>query len=280
MYQVYIISDGTGKTAELALQSALTQFAGIEIAINRKPGIVNLQEIDEIVKEAEKNKGFIVHTLVSDKTRVHLLQQGRLHNVETIDIMGPLLSRLSNLLSISPLQKPGLFDHLNEEYFRRVETMNFAFKHDDGLRSEEVMKAEIVLVGVSRTFKTPLCIYLAFKGWLVANIPIIINMPVPPILHEIDQGIVIYLDTNAKRLSELRNVRSQRLGEQTGEYSTFSYVRGELNYGRMIYNNHPGWSKVIVTNKSIEEIASEIIALICLRQQLRMEIELSNTKEC
>ncbi|MDO9578576.1 MAG: pyruvate, water dikinase regulatory protein [Candidatus Cloacimonadales bacterium] len=276
MYNVYIVSDGTGKTAELALKSALTQFAGIGVMINRKPGIINEQQIDEVVEEAEKNNGFIVHTLVSDKTRAHMLMQGRLHNVETIDIMGPLLSRLSNLLAVSPSQKPGLFNHLNEAYFRRVETMNFAFKHDDGLRTAEIGKAEIVLVGVSRTFKTPLSIYLAFKGWLVANVPIVFNMPIPDGLHEMDQSKVFYLNTNAKRLSELRNVRSQRFGEQTGEYSTYEYVRGELMYGRRICTNHPGWSNITVTSKSIEEIASEIIALIRTKHQAGLEMDLQD----
>jgi [pyruvate, water dikinase]-phosphate phosphotransferase / [pyruvate, water dikinase] kinase len=274
MYNVYIVSDGTGKTAELALKSALTQFEGVGVMINRRPGISNIQQISEVVKEAADSKSFIVHTLVSDKTRAHMLKQGRLHNVETIDIMGPLLSRLSNLLSVSPTEKPGLFDHLNEVYFRRVETMNYAFKHDDGLRTEELCKAEIVLVGVSRTFKTPLSIYLAFKGWLVANVPIVYNMPVPVELHDVDHSKVFYLNTNAKRLAELRNVRSQKLGEQTGEYSTYDFVRSELMYGRRICSNHPGWSNIMITSKPIEEIASEIIALIRLRQQLRKELDL------
>ncbi|MFC1898209.1 pyruvate, water dikinase regulatory protein [Candidatus Cloacimonadota bacterium] len=279
MFNVYIVSDGTGKTAELALKSALTQFEGIGVMINRNPGITTNQQITEIIEEAKKSKGFIVHTLVSDKTRAFILKQGRLHNVDTIDIMGPLLSRLSNLMSVSPAQKPGLFDHLNEEYFRRVETMNFAFKHDDGLRTEGLCKAEIILVGVSRTFKTPLSIYLAFKGWLVANVPIVYNMPVPDQLHEVDQSKVFYLNTNAKRLAELRHVRSQKLGDQTGEYSTYNYVRSELMYGRRICSNHPGWSNISITSKPIEEIASEIIALIRLRQQVKQENDLP-TNDC
>jgi hypothetical protein len=262
MLKVIIVSDGTGKTAELALNAALTQFPGVSITIQRKPGIKSFQQIDYVIKEAQNEKCFLVHTLVSDKMRSHLVKQARIHNVETIDIMGPLLSRLSNLLSISPTQKPGLFVHLNEQYFRKIETMNFAFKHDDGLRIKDIDKAEIVLVGVSRTFKTPLSIYLAFKGWLVANVPIIKDLPVPSELNEIDPCKVFYLNTNAKRLSELRNVRSKKLNDQTGEYANYEFVRQELIYGRKICANHPGWSIVTVTSKSIEEIASEIVAII------------------
>ena len=271
MYHVYIVSDGTGKTAELALKSALTQFAGIDVEINRRARIITRQQIMAVVKEAAQTSGFIVHTLVSDKARAYMLKCSRLQNVEAIDIMGPLLSRLTNMLAVSPSQKPGLFVHLNETYFRRVETMNFAFKHDDGLRTEELCKAEIILVGVSRTFKTPLSIYLAFKGWLVANVPIVMNMAIPEGLHNVEQNKVFYLNTNARRLSELRTVRSQRMGDETREYASYEFVRNELLYGRRICSLHPGWAVITVTDKSIEEIDSEIISLIRIRQTSETE---------
>jgi regulator of PEP synthase PpsR (kinase-PPPase family) len=175
--------------------------------------------------------------------------------------MGPLLSRLSALLSASPSEKPGLFNLMNEDYFRRVETMNFAFKHDDGQRSHDLDKAEIIIVGVSRTFKTPLCIYLAFKHWLVANIPIILNVEPPEQLFKVDPKKVFFLNTTATRLSQLRRVRHEKLGGATGDYSTIEYVKNELAYAYNIYGRNPGWSQISVTNKSIEEIATEIIAL-------------------
>ncbi len=266
MLKVIIVSDGTGKTAEMALNAALTQFSGVGIMLSRRPGVKSFQQLDNIIKEATDGSSIIVHTLVSNKMRSHLVKLGRLNNIETIDIMGPLLSRLSNLLSISPSQKPGLFNHINEEYFRRVETMNFAFKHDDGLRTEELGKAEIILIGVSRTFKTPLSIYLAFKGWLVANVPIVKDLPIPEQLQKVEPEKVFYLNTNAKRLAELRSVRSQRLKEQTGEYAKYEFVRQELRYGCKICNNHPGWTIITVTSKSIEEIATEIISLLRTRR--------------
>jgi len=126
MNYVFIVSDSTGKTAELTLNAALVQFPGAAIMYKRRPGIKTKEKIKEIVKEAAKAGGIIVHTMVSDSMRDFMVRQTRLNNVENIDLMGPLLSRLSHLLSISPSEKPGLFDHLNEEYFRRVETMNFA----------------------------------------------------------------------------------------------------------------------------------------------------------
>ncbi|MBN2461358.1 MAG: kinase/pyrophosphorylase [Candidatus Cloacimonetes bacterium] len=259
---VFIVSDGTGQTAEMALNAALTQFSGIDVNLERRPQIDTMEKVTQVVAEAACAKAFIIHTLVSDKMREHMVRSARLHNVETIDIMGPLLSRLSNQFALSPSEKPGLFHQMNEEYFRRVETMNFAFKHDDGLRPEELGKAEIVLVGVSRTFKTPLSIYLAFKGWLVANVPIIFNIQPPAQLFNVIGKRVFFLNTTAIRLTQLRQVRHQKLGEATGSYSSYEFVKQELKYAQNIYQNHPGWSMINVTNKSIEEIASEILALI------------------
>lgn len=261
MHSIFIMSDGTGKTAEMALNAALTQFAGVSIQIIRRPGIKSFAQIENIVDEAKIANGFIIHTLVSDRMRTYLVKLGRLNNVETIDIMGPLLSRLSNLMSVSPSQQPGLFNHLNEEYFRRLESMNFAFKHDDGQRVDELVKAEIILVGVSRTFKTPLSIYLAFKGWLVANVPVVLSIPYPSELDIVDPQRVFYLTTNPQRLSELRRVRSQKFGHVTQKYASLDFVRLELQYGLDIFKAHPGWSSINVTSKSIEEIASEIISL-------------------
>ena len=133
------------------------------------------------MKEAAAAGAFIVHTLVSNEIREFMLHQGRIYNIETIDLMGPLLSRLSQQFALTPAQKPGLFRQLNEDYFRRIETMEFALNHDDGQRLNNIHKAEIVLVGVSRTFKTPLSVFLAFKQWYVANVPIV--MEVEPFRH-------------------------------------------------------------------------------------------------
>ena len=262
--KIFIVSDGSGQTAEQALTAAMTQYEGVEVKFERRPLVKSKKEITEIVEEAHREGSFVVHTMVSDLMRQYMLEQGRINNVETIDLMGPLLFRLSNQFSISPIQKPGLFHQLDDLYFRRIETMDFAFKHDDGLRTHELEKAEIILVGVSRTFKTPLSIYMAFKGWLVANVPLILGLQPPAELFDVDPARVFALNTIASRLSELRRVRHERFQESTGEYSNYEYVRSELKYGQKIFHQHQNWSIVNVTNKPIEEIASEIIALMKL----------------
>ncbi len=262
MHHIFIVSDGTGRTAEQTLKAALTQYAETAVKLMHRPEIRTQKQVLQIVKEAAQVDGFIVHTVVSDALRGVIVRTGRLHNVETIDLMGPLLAQLSHQFAHSPSGKPGLFGKLNKEYFQRIEAMEFALRHDDGQRVDELLKAEIVLVGVSRTFKTPLSIYLAFKGWFLANVPVILGMTLPAILFELPPGRVFGLTTDPRRLAALRRARHEHLGGAAGEYANPDFVRRELMYAQRVFNNHPQWSIINVTNKPIEEIASEILAMM------------------
>ncbi|MEJ2536635.1 MAG: kinase/pyrophosphorylase [Calditrichia bacterium] len=268
MNYVFVVSDGTGGTAERALNAAMTQFESTKVQVELRPGVRTEDEVTLVVEEAASVKGIIIHTLVSDEIRHFLIRMSRLHNVENIDIMGPLLSRLSQQFSLTPSQKPGLFRQLNEDYFRRIETMEFALKHDDGQRIHELNQAEIVLVGVSRTFKTPLSVYLAFKRWFAANVPIVLDIEPPSILSEIPPERVFGLTMDTRRLSTLRRIRDEYLDGKTGEYSDLHYVRREVLYALEIFENPPKWPVINVTGKPIEEIASEIIALARPGQKL------------
>ena len=260
-YNIYIVSDGSGRTAEQALTAALAQFGNVKVNLIRRPKVRTEQRVINVIKEAKENDGFIVHTLVTDKLREAMLRGGRKNNVDTIDLMGGLLARLSEEFSVSPAEKPGLFGQLNKTYFRRIETMEFAFHHDDGQRVNELKKAEIILLGVSRTFKTPLSIYLAFKGWFAANVPIVMGQEFPPIINKLLASNVFCLDTNALALAELRRARQSYLGGAVGDYDDIEYVRMELMYARNIFSRNPGWAIINVTNKPIEEIATEILTL-------------------
>jgi regulator of PEP synthase PpsR (kinase-PPPase family) len=259
MFHIYVLSDGTGGTAEQMLRAALTQFTETDVQIHRHSGIRSEEQVLEIVAEAIKSKGFILHTVVSSDLRTTIGDLGRLHGIETIDLMGPLLAQLTYQFSDSPSGKPGLFRKLNREYFQRIEAMEFAFRHDDGQRSHELAKADLVLVGVSRTFKTPLSIYLAFKGWLVGNVPIIADLPVPPGILDLPEGKVFCLTTNANHLSVLRSVRHEHLGGSTGEYAKVDFIRKEIAYAKQIFRKRPDWPIIDVTKKPIEEIAADIL---------------------
>ena len=260
MDKIYVISDGSGRTAEQALKAALTQFPNARVEIIVKTEIRSEQQIEDIIPEIVEAKAVIVHTLVSESLRGTLIKASREHNIDAIDIMGPLLSRLSQHLENAPSQEPGLFFHLNKEYFKRIDAMQFAFTHDDGQRYYEYEKAEVVLVGVSRTFKTPLCIFLAFKGWFVCNYPIVLGVDPPDILSTLPHGHVFGLTTQPGDLSRLRTVRQEYLGGNTGDYSSLEHVKRELNYAQNIFLKY-NWPVISVTNKPIEEIASEILAI-------------------
>ncbi|RMG42800.1 MAG: kinase/pyrophosphorylase [Methanobacteriota archaeon] len=266
MHTIFVVSDGTGRTAFQAIEAALTQFPDVEVDIKVRPGIRTETQVMEIIVEASDVNGIIVHTIVTHKLRDFLRMNARLHNVDVIDIMGPLLAQLSHHFANSPSERPGLFRELNRAYFQRIEAMEFAFRHDDGQHVHELDKAEIVLVGVSRTFKTPLSIYLAFKGWYVANVPIVLHIPPPPILFEIPPERVFALMTTPRRLSVLRSVRDSHLGGATGDYAHLDHVKAELRYAREIIDKNPNWTVIDVTNKPIEEIAFEILEKIRLRK--------------
>ena len=262
MSTIYVISDGTGRTAQQAVKAALTQFKGSNPEIKRYGNILNIQQVMQVVSWAKAEKAIIIHTLVTDKLREELVKLTRIHHVESIDLMGPLLHRLSDHLSADPSEEPGLYRVLSDSYFRKIETMQFAIKHDDGKRIYNIDKAEIIILGVSRTFKTPLSIYLAFRGWYVANVPIILDFPVPDEVLQIPSEKIYCLTTYPSRLTLLRHAREDRLKVSTGNYADPVYVRKEINYANRIFNSHPGWQKINVTSKSIEEIAAEIITLL------------------
>ena len=261
MNKIHVVSDGTGRTAERALSAALAQFPRAEVEIRILSKVRTPKHAREVVSQAASAGGFIIHTIVTDTVREALINAARESHVETIDLMGPLLARLTETLAASPTEKPGLFAQLNKSYFRRIESMDFAFRHDDGQRLEDLRRAEIVLLGVSRTFKTPLSIYLAFKGWFVANVPVVLQQHPSAALEKIPPRKVFCLDTNARTLAELRRARRDYLAGGADDYADQEMVRIELMDARSFYARHPGWTIINVTNKPIEEIATEILAI-------------------
>ena len=261
VYHIYAISDSTGRTVEQAAQVVLAQFPNIENEVHLYTEVSTFQEIDDIIKKAHENSGLILHSFIKHEFGNYIWQEGRLHNLEVISLLRPVLNRFSNFLHSTPEEKPGLFSRLNRHYFRRIETTEFAIKHDDGAHTDGLKDAEIVLLGVSRTFKTPLSIYLASKGWLVANVPVILDMPIPQIVYELPPEKVFCLITNPSILSRLRNVRNEYLQGTAPQYASYDYVKKEIKYANMLFNVQPKWAKVRVTAKPIEEIASNIICI-------------------
>jgi regulator of PEP synthase PpsR (kinase-PPPase family) len=258
--QVFIISDGTGRTAEQVLNAALMQFENSKVQTTIYPHVSTEKQILEIIAEASLSKSLVVYTLVSKKLRDVINTQCRLYDVEAIDLIGPLLAHFSHHFSHLPSEKPGIFYELNKPYFKRIEAVEYTLRHDDGQRIEELDKAEIVILGVSRTVKTPVSIYLAHKGWLVANIPIVLGIEPPGKIFVVPPEKVFCLTTSPNHLAELRKVREKHLGGNLGDYAKPSFVMKELEYADSIYKRQSKWTKIDVTNKPIEEISMEILS--------------------
>jgi len=262
VYYIYAISDGSGNTAEGVLRAALTQYENPQVVITRYGGVRSASRVREIVAEAKKTGGFIVHTLVSKELRRTILTEGRAANVDTIDLMGPMFARLSELLATQPRAMPGLFQSFDPAYQLRIEAIDYTVRHDDGQNAHELDKADIVLVGVSRTSKTPLSIYLAYRGWRVANVPLMLGVEPPPNLFQLPRRRVVGLVVRPERLVALRQVRAEHLGVSTLGYADLEHIRQEVTYSYHIFERRRDWPLVDVTVKPIEEAAAEVVALL------------------
>ncbi|MFH1265547.1 MAG: kinase/pyrophosphorylase, partial [Planctomycetota bacterium] len=165
MLTVFVVSDATGKTAERVVRAALVQFEDVPVNVIRRENVRTPREVHAVVEEAAGQDSIVVHTLVSDGLRRRMLAESRLRGVDSLDMLGPVLDRLATHLKLAPHEKPGLFKQLAEARSREIDAVAFAFHHDDGQNAEELDRAEVVLVGVSRTMKTPTMLYLAYRGW-------------------------------------------------------------------------------------------------------------------
>lgn len=264
--QVIIVSDATGHTAEMVVRAALVQFQGADVRLHVRSHVRTAADVRAAAQDASTLRGLIVHTLVSQELRNLMLTEGRARGVPTIDLLGPLLLRLEDLLRLQPLAKPGLFREMDQEYRRRFEVVEFTVKHDDGQDPRGLQQADVVLVGVSRTSKTPLSMFLAGRGFRVANVPVVHNLPLPEELARVDPRRVVGLTIKPERLLELRRARLQQMETPPKfPYADPRQIWAELDYARDRFNL-AGWPVVDVTDKSIEEVASEVLVLTGIEQ--------------
>ena len=266
---IFAVSDATGKTCETVVQAALTQFSTTQIILETFSNVRTLKKIHDILQLASTVNGVIIYTMASPKLRQKITELGRLNGVPTVDILGPVLTRLSDLLEISPLAKSGLFRQLDSDYFKRIEAVDFTIKHDDGLGLASIAGAEIVLLGVSRTSKTPVSIYLSYRGWKVANIPVVLDEELPGEIHGIEQKKIIALTINPRRLEMIRCQRQLKLkADAYSNYTDIEQIRLEVLFAMRQFEQWR-WPILDVTYKSIEETATEVMRLIYAQSGLK-----------
>lgn len=260
---IYAVSDATGQLAFSLAYAAGQQFPRQKAVIVRRPHIASSERIDKIVQEAQGSGGLIVFTLVSDELRRYLSRVAAESHVSAVDVMGPLLETFTKFLHADPSDRPGLQYQLTAEYFRRNEALEFAVKHDDSLGLDTLHQADMILLGISRTSKTPLSIYLAYRGFKVANVPIIQGAPLPLEVREVDGKKLVGLTIQADKLAQLRSSRLSKMGRQLADdYASLESIREELSAARKVFQELGNIPVVDVTGKAIEEVASEILSLL------------------
>lgn len=259
---VYIISDSVGETAELVMKAGLSQFTMNQYTIKRIPYVDNTEIIDQTLKLVSKRKGMIGFTLVDPELRNYVSEQAKALNIVAVDIMGPVLESMEEVFQKPPLFKPGLIHKLDEDYFKRVEAIEFAVEYDDGQDTRGIERADIVLIGVSRTSKTPLSQYLALKSLKVANVPIVPEVDPPPELFEIEPSKCIGLRISPEKLNSIRKERLKALGlGDQAKYANFDRINEELAYFNNIVKKI-GCDVVDVSHKAVEETANIIMQMI------------------
>jgi regulator of PEP synthase PpsR (kinase-PPPase family) len=260
-FNLHLVSDATGETLQMLTRAAITQFEGYEPeefiwSMVRSSGQLQLA-IDGI----QESPGVVLFTLVDDILRRDLVNACRSLEVPCVDVLDPTISTLRDFLHTESKKQPGRQHTLDEEYFQRIDAMHYCLAHDDGQSLDTLFEADVVLVGVSRTSKTPTCMYLANRGIKAANVPLVSGASPPEQLETLRGPLVIGLINSVKRLVELRRSRLLLLNENADTpYADEDEIKKEIVAARRLFSRH-GWSVIDVTGRSIEETAAAIMRL-------------------
>lgn len=256
---VYVISDSVGETAEFVVRAAASQFNGSRAEIRRISYVDDMEPIRETVQAAKEIGALIAYTLVIPELKDGLVREAEEHGVIAVDIMGPMVSAFQSTFQAEPKNRPGLVHKLDDEYFRRVEAIEFAVKYDDGKDPRGLLRADVILIGVSRTSKTPLSMFLAHRRLKAANVPLVPEVEPPEELFEVSPHKVIGLTISANELNLIRTERLKALGlREEANYAAFERIKMELEYAERIMKK-VGCPVINVSNKAVEETASIIM---------------------
>jgi len=264
--RIDVLSDSTGETAEKVVRAAMLQFPHSGALIRVHTRIRTKEMVRPILERAAAEKALIVFTVVSPELREYIHAASYELKVEALDLIGSLIGKLSTFLDRQPINTPSGMLPLSDEYFRRIEAVEFTVKSDDGKEPRNFKKADIVLVGVSRTSKTPLSTILAQRGLKVANLPLVLGVTPPPELEEASQDRIVGLTIGLDPLVEIRKARLKQLGLSVdANYGLRDQVKEELEFAQRIFRDHPGWPIIDVTGRAIEETA--VIILESLKER-------------
>lgn len=269
---IFIISDGTGETAATMIRAALVQYSASanEVEMKRFKNIRNESQLTPILDEAFEARAVVVYTVVSTQLRAKLYETCAQKGLPQIDLLGPILTTFDNYFGTSTgAGQAGLLRVVDDTYFKRIEAIEYTVKNDDGKNPVDLSKADIVLVGISRTSKTPLSIFLSHKGWKVANVPIVLGSPLPPELFTIDQRKIVGLIIDMDSLQRIRKNRLEKFGQDPGgEYASMSQIAKEIDFAHELFKQNRRWPVFNVTDRALEETAAEITKIVASRMGL------------
>jgi regulator of PEP synthase PpsR (kinase-PPPase family) len=258
---LHLLSDSTGETLEMLAKAALAQFDDAEVIRHFWPMVRSQQHLDRIVEELAINPGLVLYTVVNDDTRLRLEERCRGLGLPHVAPLDAVTAALEDRLGQEAKARPGRQHVMDEAYFARVDAIHFTIAHDDGIGWENWEEADVVIAGVSRSSKTPTSIYLANRGYKVANIPLVMESPPPPALFSLQHPLVVGLTTAPRRLIEIRRNRLLSLNEMTETaYIDQERVEREVAFARRMFADN-GWPVIDVTRRSIEETAAAVIKL-------------------
>ena len=258
---IYILSDSLGETAEYVCRAAACQFACPEMEYKRIPYVNDTSYLFEVLDGIDPENSILVYTLVLDDVRLSLEKYAKQKGIITVDVLGPMMNALKRISGQVPSATPGKSHVMDDSYFKKIEAVEFAVKYDDGQDTRGILYADIVVLGVSRTSKTPLCMYLAHRGLKVANVPLVPEVKAPDELFSLPKGKVIGLTVKPQVLHEIRTERLKTIGTgNKADYASFERILMELDYAEGIMKKL-GCPIIDVSHKAVEETASKVLQI-------------------
>jgi regulator of PEP synthase PpsR (kinase-PPPase family) len=264
LYQVYQISDSTGETLDRIFLALTAHLSDFESKTSHYSMTRTKNQTDKIISNSKNEKNVIIlYTIVDKNLAIHMLKEAKKNNIPCFEVLGNLITDFSKLLNQEASRKPSGQHVLDNEYYKRIEAVQFTITHDDGKVITDLDKSDVILIGISRTSKTPTSIYLANRGYKVANIPLIPNKNIPQQLIEIsDKVCIIGLVCDTTRLVDVRRNRISSMNEdRPGEYTSEKGIINELENSKKLFKKY-NWPTLDVTRKSVEETAASIIKIL------------------
>ena len=264
IYQVYQVSDSTGETLDRIFLAIKAQFSNFDYKTIHYSFTRTTNQIDKIISKSKtENNVIILYTIVDENLAKYIVEETKKYNISCFEVLGSLIADFSKLLKQEASHKPSGQHILDEEYYKRIEAVQFTMSHDDGKKISDLDNSDVVLVGISRTSKTPTSIYLANRGYKVANIPIVPSKDIPSQLIESSKKIcVVGLVCDVTRLLDVRRNRTQSMYEERpGDYTNEKKIFNELKNSKKLFKKY-NWPTIDVTRKSVEETAASIIKIL------------------